>query len=202
MKQVILCLTALLLTIQTLPAHNKKELAASLSRDLEAYKQYTLAGDFDKSFQFMPPKMFDIIPRDSLLSTMRQAMDNEYMTIDLTAFQYKSEKYKIKKAGMYNWAYISYDGSMRLRLKGEEEFKTLMITMMKAQFGSENVQMEGESAMLISMKKKRLIAFKDPASATWSLIEDKRFDKGQEGEMQKALLQSILPEEVLKAVGK
>lgn len=173
-----------------------------LTRDLEAYRQYTLAGDFDNSLQFMPPKMFEVVPRDSLKASMMHSMDNEYMTIQLTGLDFKEKKkINIKKAGAYYWTMIQYDGSMRMELKGEPGYKALMVTIFKNQLGAENVQMEGESTMKIALKNKRLIAYKDPASPRWSLIEDKRSEKGPTGEKQKILFETIMPEEVLKAVG-
>jgi hypothetical protein len=183
-------------------AQSKKELAATLSRDLEAYRQYTLAGDFDNSFNFMPPTMFDIIPRDSLIALMRQSMDNEYMKIDMTGFDFKAkQKYKIKKAGEYYWSLVSYDGGMRMTLKGDPDYKELLVTMMKQQFGKDNVQEEGENGLMIALKNKQLIAVKDPARLSWSLLEDKRNSKDEENEMQKMIMETCIPEVVRKAMG-
>lgn len=174
-----------------------------LTRDLQDYRKYTLALNFDSSLQYMPPKMFEIIPLDSLKATMIQAMDNEYMAIQMTGFDYDSNKKpEIKEAGAYFWAFVRFSGSMKLTIKGEAEFKKILIPIMKDQFGSESVQMEGESIMNVSLKNKELIAFKAPDSAKWSLIEDKRAQKGREGEQQKALFKAIMPTEVLNAVDK
>jgi len=204
MKHLVLCLTAFLIAGSSiLQAQSKQELSASLIRDLEAYRTYTLALNLDSSLQFMPPKMFEVVPFDTLKESMLSSMDNEYMTVQMTKFEFDSKKPpKIKKAGKYYWAYVPYKGSMRLTIKGEEEFKKILIPILKNQFGTENVQMEGESTMHIALKHKEFIAFKDPDSAIWSLIEDKRGEKGREGEQQKALFETIMPAEVLKAVDK
>jgi len=173
-----------------------------LSRDLEAYRKYTLALNFDSSLQFMPPKTFEIVPFDTLKANMLQAMDNEYMTIQMASFQFDPKrKPKIKKAGVYHWALVPYTGSMRMVLKGEEEFKAILIPAMKSQFGEKNVTMEGDSTMQIALKSKTLIAYKDPASPIWFMIEDKRLDKGQGSEAERLFFNSVLPEEVLKALG-
>ena len=203
MRHVVLSFTAFLLIIQSIQAQSKRELSAMLSRDLQDYKRYTLELNLDSSLRFMPPKMFEIVPFDTLKASMVQAMDNEYMQVQMTKFDFDPKKKpKILKAGAYFWAYVAYTGSMRLTLKGEDEFKKILIPILKQQFGAENVQMEGESMMNILMKNKELIAFKDPALPNWSLIEDKRGDKGPEGEQQKALFSAIMPAEVLNALGK
>ena len=87
-------------------------------------------------------------------------------------------------------------------LKGADEFKNLLVTVLQAQFGAENVQMEGPSIMHIALKNKVLIAFKDPALPNWSIIEDKRGEKGPNQEQQQELLKAIMPAEVLLAMDK
>lgn len=202
MRYLVLCLVVFFSAVSSTGAQTTKALSASLSRDLEAYRRFTLALNFDSSLQYMPPKMFEIVPRDSLMADMLKSMDNEYMTIQLTGLDFnKKEKIKIKKAGIYRWAIIPYEGSMRLNFKGEQTYRALMINLMKGQMGKDNVKMEGDSIMQIALKNKQLIAFKDPASPIWSIIEDKRSDKGPGGESQKKLLDAVLPEEVLKALG-
>ncbi|MBK6993804.1 MAG: hypothetical protein IPH31_02350 [Lewinellaceae bacterium] len=203
MKHLVLSLTALLFTVSTLHAQSKKELTAMLDRDLELYKRYTLTLNLDSSLQFMPPKMFEVVHRDSLRESLVQSMDNELLSIQMTSFDFVSKsKIKIKKAGQYHWAVVPYTGSMRLTLKGEESFRAIVIPVLKSQFGSKNVQMENDSTMSIKLVNKEFIAFKDPALPIWSLIEDKRSGKGREAEYQKMLFETILPEEVLKAVDK
>jgi hypothetical protein len=201
MKYLVLCLTAFLLSFQSIQAQSKKELSAMLSRDLKDYKRYTLELKLDSSLRYMPAKMFDIVPFDTLKASMIESMDNEYMSIQMTRFEYDPKKKpKIKKAGEYYWAYVAYSGSMRLTIKGEEDFTKILIPILKDQFGANNVQMEGESIMNIALRNKELIAFKDPALPNWSMIEDKRGEPGPEGEQQKALFSAIMPAEVLTAV--
>jgi len=202
MKHLVLCLTAILFTVSNLQAQSKEELSNQLSHDLEAYRKYTLAMNFDSSLRFMPPKTFDIVPFDSLKANMLQAFKNEYMDIEMASFdvdiQYKPE---IKQAGKYHWAFVPYTGSLRMVLKGEENFKAILIPLLTAQFGAGNVQMEGDSTMLVALKDKKLIAFKDPASPIWHMIEDKRAETGPGGAEQTQFFNSVVPEEVLKAIG-
>lgn len=204
MKHLALSLAIFLSAIAGLRAQSQEELSASLSRDMEAYKQYTLAQDFDNSLQFMPPKMFDIIPRDSLKANMIQAMDNEYLGIQMTGMEYDSlQKPSIKKAGDYHWAYVHYNGSMRMILKKESDFTAVLIPIIKGQYGEENVQVQGDSIIDLKFLNKKIIVFKDPASATWAMIEDKRNEKNKDANAaQKKLLKSVLPKPVLKAIEK
>ncbi|MBN8679526.1 MAG: hypothetical protein J0M29_14950 [Chitinophagales bacterium] len=191
----------ILFTLSGLQAQSKKELTQSLKRDLEDYRKFTLAMNFDSSFQFMSPRMFDIVPFDSLKATMLQSMDNEYMKIELTGLDYTLlKKLKIKQTGNYYWAMVPYTGSMRMELKGEEDFKKLLIPIMKREFGSENVKMEGESTMLLTLKNKNLIAVKEPGAKRWYMLEDKRKEKGDLDDMQKMIYETVIPEEVRKAI--
>lgn len=191
----------ILFTLSSLQAQSKKQLKQSLLTDLEDYRRFTLDMNFDSSFKFMSPKMFGIVPFDTLKETMLQSMDNEYMTIALTGLDYTApKKVKVIKAGEYYWAMVPYTGSMRMELKGEPEFKKLLIPIMKSQFGSENVKMEGESTMLLTLKDKTLIAFKEPGAPNWYLLEDKRKEKGGDAVMQYMIYETVVPEEVRKAI--
>lgn len=182
-------------------AQSKKELKAMLYRDLEAYKRYTMSSNFDSSFQFMPPKMFEITPLDSLLAATRHAFENEKMSLEIKGMDYKSKgKMKIKKAKIYHWVFVPYDMTMRIGLKGDSAFKTLFTKMLKSEYGSENIQEEGESALLLTEKNKRMIAYKDPASPIWFFLEDKR---GKASDQETELLfYHVIPIEVQEAVGK
>lgn len=201
MKQLILSVTVIFFALTSIQAQSKKELKAMLERDLEAYKRYTMSMNFDSSFQFMPPKMFEIIPRDSLLANALKTFGDEEMSIEMKGMDFKSKgKLKIKKAKPYHWAFVPYDLKMRIVLKGDQAYKTNVAKMMKAEFGSENVQEDGESALLITERNKRIIAFKDPASPIWSFLEDKRKKAGdQEKEL---LFYRVIPIEVQEAARK
>lgn len=173
-----------------------------LKRDLDLYRQHTLNTKFDSSLMYMPPKMFDIIPRDSLRESMVQTMDNEFMAIRMTDFDFDPKHQpKIKKADPYHWAYVPYTGGMRLTIKSDPELKAMIVPILKAQFGPENVQMENDSIMQITLKNKEILAIKDPNVPHWWLIEDKRGEKGRSGEQQKQLFEMVIPEAVLKAIG-
>ena len=198
MKFFIHCVSLLFLLAFSAEAQSQAALNSALAKDLETFKRVTLRNDFDSTLQFMPPKMFDIIPRDSLRDLMTKSVDNEYMRIEMTGFQYTG-KQKIKKAGIYQWAFVTYDGSMKLYLKGEDSFNQLMIPMMKSTFGEKNVVQSGDKTLDVSMPDKQIIAYKDPASPIWSFLEDKR---GQEDAMQQYIYENVVPKEVQKAVGK
>jgi hypothetical protein len=203
MKTLVLSLITLFYLTSSLQAQNQKQLRASLWKDLMAYRECTLAADFDKVFSFMPPKMFDVIPRDSLETSMEAAMNNEMMEVQLTRFDFDPKlKLKIKITGPYYWTKVPYTGAMRLTIKAESGLKAMLIPLLKSQFGADNVQMENDSTMQIAFKNKELVAYKDPTLPNWSLIEDKRSEPGPAGEQQKELFKAIIPNEVLKAIDK
>lgn len=196
-KHLILYCSLFLLTT-AVNAQSKKELSASLASALQTYQRVTLKPDLDSTLGFMPPKMFDIVPRDSMLAMMTNAMDNEHMRLEMTGMRYKGTP-KIKKAGQYHWALVSYDGDMLMHMKGESAFNNVMTTMMKGQFGKENVQEIDPKTLKVLLVNKTMIVFKDAAAPAWSFIEDKRKSGNK---MQAVLYESVVPEEVRKAVDK
>ena len=182
-------------------AQSKKELKTSLSRDLATYQRVTQRMNYDSIFYFMPPKMSDIIPADSLAATMQKAMDNEYMRMEMTGMRYGATP-KIKKAGTYRWAYVDYNAGMNLHVKPNPDtaFTKMFIGMMKTQFGRDNVTEKGNNLLEIALRDKQLLAFKGANDPHWYFIEDKR--QAGQSLQQRAIMDMVVPEEVLKATEK
>lgn len=200
MKYFVLCLVCLFSGALSLQAQSKKAQKALLLQDLETYKTYTLAQDFEKSLQFVPVQMFAIFPRDSMLKAMQQSMDNEVMQIELTSMNYHApQKVKVKKAGEYFWALVPYDAGMRMVVK-QKEYLPMLLPAMKAAFGPDHVK-EEENGMVIQLTDKFLIAFKDKAASQWFFVEDKRKSKEKQSETEKGMQDMIIPDEVKKAIG-
>lgn len=199
MKHLVLSLAVISLAGSTLLAQGRKELSALLLRDLESYQKHTLAMNFDSSLLFMPPKMFELTPLDSVVAATRRAFGNEHMRIEFQKMDYKSKgKVKIKKAGAYHWAFVPYDATLRVALRGEQDYKNLVKKMIKAEYGDENIQEEDESTFRLTERNKRIIAVKDPASPIWWFLEDKR---KKSGDREGLLFYQVIPVEVQKAIG-
>jgi hypothetical protein len=201
MRQTLLPLLAFLWLASGLHAQSEQELSAWLKRDLEAYRKHTLTANFDSSLRYMPPRMFEIVPFDSLKETVVMSMNNEYMTIEMPQFDYDSDiTPKIQLAYPYYWAVTTYTGTLRMIIKAEPSIRTMLVPVLQAQFGDKDMKVENDSTVQITFRNRNIIAYKDPALPHWCLIEDKRSEKGPEGRQQTVLLQAIIPEAVLNAV--
>jgi hypothetical protein len=204
MKHLVLCFSFLLVVMSPLFGQSKKVLKAQLAKDLGTYQRVTERMEYDSLFLFMPPKMFDIVPADSLAELMQKSMDNEYMSIKMTGMRFHQDASKIKKTDAYHWTLVRYDAGMDMQFKSSIDSATnkIMVAMMKSQFGREQVSLKNDSLLHIDLKDKQLLAFKAKENTHWYFIEDKRTAKGQEGKQQRAILESVVPEEVLKAMEK
>lgn len=203
MKQAVHALLALLCFASSLFAQSQEELSAGLVRDLEAYRKYTLEANFDSSLRYMPPRMFEIVPFDSLKETVIKSMNNEFMTIQMAQFDYPADlKPVVHAAEPYHWSSTTYTGALRMTIHAEPILRSMLFPALSAQFGAENMVVENDSTILVTFRDRRIIAFKAPALPHWSLIEDKRSEKGPEGRQQAILLRAIIPEAVLDAVDK
>lgn len=201
MKRVVFAFTLLISTVVATTAQTKKEITAMLARDLAAYNRVTLRSDFDSTLLFMPPAMFDLVPKDSMLVGMRMAMNNEHIRIEMLDFKHKAIP-KIKKAGKYRWALVDYDGYLKMQLFGEPEFTSMMKRVIKAQYDEKNLESLDSNTVKIHLTDKKIIAFLDPTASHWYMLEDKRAKKGKGGGgFDNTMLKMIVPEEVLKAIG-
>jgi hypothetical protein len=195
MKHFLLLLL-LLCSLSTF-AQSKRAQKAMLQRDLDIYRRVSLHMDFDSIFQFMPPAMFELVPQDSLKDMMQKTLENDDLTMDFTRFEYKG-KPKVKQSGEYFYSVVPYDGGMDIHLKksADEQFMKIMLTVMKQRFGRENVKSEGDSLLHITMRNKKLVAFKTADAPIWSFVEDKRTEK----DASNAFMEAIVPEAVMKAL--
>lgn len=193
-----LIFSVLLLLCPDASAQSTREQKAMLERDLNTYRRVSLALNFDSIFQFLPPAMFEIVPRDSLKEMMLSMMENKDLSMIFTKLDYKG-KHKVKKAGDHYYSLIQYDGGMDIKLKEEadETFITILKTVMKRQFGSDNVVAEGKSLLHITMPDKQLIGFKTRDDQHWYFVEDKRASSKPS---ELIMMDSIVPEAVRKAL--
>lgn len=201
MKKCLLVLFLVVGFLNVLLAQSKKELKASLTQDLTLYRQLTEQSKVADLMAYMPPKMFDVVPRDSLVKLMEGAMDNELMKIEMKGMNI-GQIPKIKRADTCHWVLVPYDAEMDMQLKDTTaSFAGIFIGMMKVQFGRENVTETRKGLYRVAMKDKKLIAYRTVSDKHWYFIEDKRNEKGAEGRRQRGIMEMVLPEAVLKALG-
>lgn len=201
MKRIIFAFTLFIVTVVAATAQTKKELTAMLARDLAAYNRVTLRSDFDSTLLFMPPAMFELVPKDTMLAGMRMAMNNEHLRIEMMDFKHKAIP-KIKKAGKYHWALVDYDGYLKMQVLGEPGFQDMMMRMLKIQYDEKHLESLDSNTVKIHLTDKKIIAYLDPEAAHWYMVEDKRAKKGKGGGgFDNTMLKMIVPEEVLKAIG-
>jgi hypothetical protein len=201
MKKTLLSAIFVLLCAILGFSQSKKELKASLNRDLESYIRATNKFDLDSMLLFLPPAMWEIIPLDSLKSVMRNSLDNEYLRIELGEFKFK--KYdKIKKAGNFHFTLVHYDTDMSMFFNADQDSSLvhLMLEMFQAQFGKENVQKINDKQFNVGLKNKTIVAYKDPAASKWYMLEDKRLKNGRKSEAEQEIMEKILPEAVINAL--
>lgn len=201
MKKRLLVLFLAVGFFNVLLAQSKKELKASLTQDLVTYRQLTEEGKIAELLDYMPPKMFDLFTRDSMTNFLVSSMDNELLKMDMKGMSIGKIP-KIQRADTCHWVLVPYDAEMDMQLKDSTaSFVGIFIGMMKVQFGRENVTETRKGLYRVAMKDKKLIAYRTVSDKHWYFIEDKRNEKGAEGRRQRGILEMVLPEAVLKALG-
>ena len=201
MKKRLLVLFLVVGFLNVLLAQSKKELKASLTQDLVTYRQLTEEGKIAELLDYMPPKMFDLFTRDSMTNFLVSSMDNELLKMEMKSMSIGKIP-KIQRVDTCHWVLIPYDAEMDMQLKDSTaSFVGIFIGMMKAQFGRENVTETRKGLYRVAMKDKKLVAYRTISDRHWYFIEDKRTEKGAEGRRQRGMMEFILPEPVLKALG-
>jgi hypothetical protein len=195
----IFCLALLLAVLRPAAAQTRQD-SLDLARDVDSYMRISMKIDYDSLLYFMPPAMFDMVPKDVLNAQLRSAFENDVVKITLEDFVVKPP-FVVGKAGEHLYSTVGYEGSMTMRLLGEPDSTAsgMVYLAMGMQFGMDNVQKRPDGTLHIRMPGKRMIAIKSPGFDSWKFIEDKRKSTAPGDEATQDLVNEVLPAEVLEA---
>lgn len=166
---------------------------SSLQRRLGEYLALSKQLNFEKLMDYIHPNLFTIASKEQMVKVFKSAFNNEQMNISLdslsatdvsSGFNYKGSLYKK----------VDYFISMSLRFKDstvlkDEATRPMMLTQMKEGMNAEKVDYISADNRLEIASHKILIAIKDNGKE-WMFL-------GYE-EKQAALMQQLIPAEVLK----
>lgn len=117
----------------------------SLKTDaLKYYKASTLM-DYDALFATTYPKVFDIIPKESMKQMFQQMMDNEQFSIQLVDAEPNFTFGEIKKIGNQTFCLIDHNNVMLMKFKKPMEDAEAMIAIFKKSMDAENVTFDKSS---------------------------------------------------------
>lgn len=188
MKQVTLLLA---LTISGLFAQAQSKDSA-LNRRIAEFMQISKDRDFEKTMDYIYPRIFEIAPRSMMVAEMTKALNSPEMTITMDSLRaLKAEP--ITTAGTTQFTRFQYDVSFSIHFNKEdstaEDMAASYLELLKAQFGKGNVTYSGETDIFQIRSVKYSLAIKDRYSKNiWTFVNQE----------QSKMLRKLLPAALVK----
>ncbi|MES2829796.1 MAG: hypothetical protein V4687_16680 [Bacteroidota bacterium] len=189
-----LTLLLLLACSTTLFAQDYK---ANVKQSFSTYYKYLVAGEFEKSMDYLPPAIFAVVPRAQMVTALKSVMTNPEIQIRLTSFEIKEilDKRKIDTA---NYVKIRYVGGITMKMKGDstetvqerENRLNATKTALENSFGSGNVGLELKTETFTVTTTKNSWGISKNGITDWKFV---LVDPSQ-----RLILEKILPKEIIE----
>ena len=118
----------------------------SLVNRLNVIFSFTQAKDFEKVMEYTYPKLFTIVPKKTMIATMKFTFDSEDFTIELDSIKIL-KIFPIFKIN--DTSYVKVRHTMLMKIKFLEpydtlkkELKEIMVSFMSQKYGEENVRLD------------------------------------------------------------
>ncbi|NHN25140.1 hypothetical protein FIA58_005550 [Flavobacterium jejuense] len=111
----------------------------SLKTEALKYHKANASMDYDAIFATTYPKVFEIIPKESMKEMFKQMMDNEQFSIQLVEIEPQFTFGEIKKIGNQKFCLINQNNLMLMKFKTPMEDAEAMIEIFKKSMDAEKV---------------------------------------------------------------
>lgn len=169
---------------------------SAIKKDFNDYLNLLEQKQYNKSLDYVPAEIFEIIPRDQMLAAMESVFKSPEVSMDMN-------NYKIDSIGntqnidnkKYVFISYSFDMGMKYNIEEEEsvEDKTMRVNMMKGafvqQFGKQQVSYDEKTEYFKIKVKSDAYAISGSEYDGWKFIT---IDKSQMQLLDKVLPQAII----------
>jgi len=167
-------LTVLLLSFCFLTATAQKTTDTQLTNRLKDYFALSKSLDFAGTMNYMHPKLFTIVPKEQLISTMEAAFNTQEMKISFDSMSvlaispvYKSGNALYRKVDYYMSMNIALSDSMDLE---NQQLATILLASFKQSFPGKRVTVQTATNSIQVAGKDLLFAIKDPKVTDWMFL--------------------------------
>jgi hypothetical protein len=157
-----------------------------LNERLDSALRLTEISDLDKLLDFTYPKLFTLVPREEMLSTLKSGLENE---------DFAGSVDSVKKVRVFpvfkheNAFYAKVIHTMRLNMKFKQDLDSTeadeLLELMRIDFGAGNISFNHATNTVGIFMLVTMVAIKDEHSPEWSFIT---FDDDEEDHELGAML--------------
>lgn len=168
---------------------------AEIESDFTDYVNLLINQDFEKSVDYIPESFFLILPKETLLTAMKQAFNNPDMVIKLKDPKILKVR-NIEKIEEKHYSKLTYSNIMEMKSIGEEdeeedekEMRLALIKMgLDKSFGSKNVEYNAETEYFTIYVEKDVYAISENGETNWKFLTIEK--------KQKEILNLLLPKKL------
>jgi len=167
---------------------------AEIREKLNLYNKKMAEGDYIASLDFVYPKLFEIIPKETMVGLFKQTFDSEDMKITISDSKILKVHDNYIEADNKLYTLVDYSFNMNMKLTGEMvDAAEFMIGTFEAEYGKENIIYNKEESTFEIKTLNQMITIKE--NGEWYILENKKEPAYQ------YILGRLVGEETLKKLG-
>lgn len=168
----------------------------AIRKGFKQYQDYLKAGDYEKSMDLVYPKLFDLVPKATLLQIIESTFNNPSLEIVMGDGKIL-EIGKAQKVNGEYFSFISYESVLKMKANasGEAEQEAMnaqLKTGFEKNYGAENVSFDEKTGFFTIKVKEQALAISANGKDSWTFLTLQK--------NQLTLMEQILPAEILEQV--
>ena len=158
----------------TAVAFAQKSHDAALDRRVNEYFTLTRAMDVDRLMEYTHPRIFDVVPKDQLITIIKQSYNNESfdISIDSIAVISYSKPFIDEKI-----QYVRIDYAMKMLMKFKDsslfdnpQFPQMVMDNAKTSFPTAVISLDASKRTFVFNMTSIAVGLKDPAQKSWLFL--------------------------------
>ncbi|MFD0964355.1 hypothetical protein [Pseudofulvibacter geojedonensis] len=194
-KRTLLTILFLIICTNGIAQKYKKNIKSEFTE----YLNSLINMDFEKSFEYITPEFFEIVPKSQMLQLMEQTFNNPAVVIEIKNPKILTINDSKKIENKY-YSLLTYSNQMNFRMKSEEEEtedeKTMRINLTKLSFeqnfGSENVKYNEKTEFFEIYSEKDVYGISVNGETNWKFLVLEKDSK--------IILTKLLPKELAEKI--
>lgn len=167
MKHKIIITALFVLTSLTTFA---QDLATLKTEALKAYKAASNM-NYDEIFETTYPKVFDIVPKESMKEMFEQMMENEQFSIKLVEVLPELSFGEIKKIGNQTFCLVDHNNVMNMTFKTPMDDAEMMIDIFKTSMQAKEVTYDkATNTFTITLRSTLIAVADDLTNKKWKFV--------------------------------
>lgn len=168
-----------------------------IEADFKAYWQLLIDGEYDAAMDYVEPKLFEIAPREMMVSFIKQTFESPMMDIEFGTTSISGIESAQQVEGKH-YVLVNYLNLVKMHFPKDEEtsegeYKSknaLIEAAFKQKFGSDRVTFEEETGFFTVEAEKQLYAISEDGKSNWKFLVFEQENK--------AILEAVLPRALLE----